>query len=159
MPSHQRALVMSRPLLLYVEASKPIQSWVGTLLDDLKCRTKHVQTAKEANEELKTRKRFCIVLLGDVTRPGSLSSDAPDAELAIIKAIKKRNRFGNTKIVVFSSVPYEAKAKRHGADAFLAKPNGAEALTKILEPFLKEFQTSKKTRTHLSSKKSAHARS
>jgi len=151
---------MSRPLLLHVEASKPIQSWVGPLLvDDLKCRAKHVQTAEEAHDELNTRKRYCIVLLGDVTRPGNLSSDAPPAELAIIKTIRKRSRFSKTKIVVFSSVPYEAKAKQNGANAFLSKPNGAEALSRILEPLLKEFRNSKKSTTNgRDRKKSTHAR-
>jgi CheY-like chemotaxis protein len=125
------------------------------LLDDLKCRAKHVQTADDAHDELNTRKRYCIVLLGDVTRPGNLSSDAPVAELEIIKTIRKRSRFKKTKIVVFSSIPYEAKAKQHGANAFLSKPNGAEALTRILEPLLKEFRKGTKSTT-TGRKKASH---
>lgn len=127
---------MSKTKLLYIESSSQIQGWVVRLLNKMECETTQAFTLNAAQTKIEKDVPLNIVLLGDLTRPTDQVSGIPNIELSIIKAIRERPTYKETKIIVFSSADYSTEALRDGANAFLAKPAGAVELQKILRPHL-----------------------
>lgn len=128
---------MNRTSLLYIEASKLIQNWVGPLLNELGYETTHVQTLEDAQRLIKRETPITFVLLGDISRPSDLIDDTPLAELSIIRSLRNRDAYNDTSIIVFSScLTFKPLALENGANAFLEKPAGPNELKATLEPFL-----------------------
>jgi len=127
---------MPRTKLLYIESSHQIQAWVSRLLQGLDCETIQASTLKAAQTKIEKDIPLNIILLGDISRPTDQISGIPKIELSIIKAIRARPSYKQTKIIVFSSADYEKEALEQGANDFLAKPAGAVQLKEVLSPHL-----------------------